>query len=421
MQEDKGISWKISFIIIGLISLALFALAIIGDFINIGRFLRFVSTKDFLWLMVKIFALIIVIAGILVVYIFSRNKVKTGLKTKRVDKDNRSFGKTLFVVISMLCLLLFTIAIVLNFINVGIILITLGILFLVIGGFTLQALKKIPAEPPTIAVVTFLGERTLKNGKPATKKEGWRLFWLYPWLYGYIPVDVTKVDQDLKPQDVRTSGDKAEISITTKLTWKPDKENLIQYLNSGGKKNIMDILEDIVAEAVRELATNPNKEPKTWEEAVAMKRIFLAEIVSVILGKDPSLISPAEIEKIAMNLRRGNGNQKIESLGIILDRVNVTEVKPKNPKLADAADETAIEKRQKESEKIEIQTVKDLAKELVDTLKINPKTALEVIQTERKKVTKSIQEHKYDVAGVPPELMSVVLGIIKRFSGSTKK
>ena len=48
-----------------------------------------------------------------------------------------------------------------------------------------------------------------------------------------------------------------------------------------------------------------------------MKRIFLAEIVSVILGKDPTSINTAEIDEIATNLRRGNGNQKIESLGII--------------------------------------------------------------------------------------------------------
>ena len=302
----------------------------------------------------------------------------------------------------------------------GIFLIILGVLLLIVGGLTLQALKNIPAEPPTVAVVTFLGERMKKNGKPIIKKEGWRLFWLYPWLYGYVPVEVVKIDQDLKPQDVRTSQDKAEISITTKLTWKPDKENLIQYLDSGGKKNIMDILEDVVAEAVRELATNPNKEPKTWEQAIAMKRIFLAEIVSVILGRNPSSISAAEIDEIATNLRRGNGNQKIESLGIILDRVNITEVKPKNPKLADAADESAIEKRQKVAEKIEIQTVKELAAELVAELKIDPKTALEIIQTERKKVTKNIQENKYDVAGVPPDIMTIALGMIQGWQKKKK-
>ena len=151
-----------------------------------------------------------------------------------------------------------------------------------------------------------------------------------------------------------------------------------------------------------------------------MKRIFLAEIVSVILGRNPSSISAAEIDEIATNLRRGNGNQKIESLGIILDRVNITEVKPKNPKLADAADESAIEKRQKVAEKIEIQTVKELAAELVAELKIDPKTALEIIQTERKKVTKNIQENKYDVAGVPPDIMTIALGMIQGWQKKKK-
>ena len=95
--------------------------------------------------------------------------------------------------------------------------------------------------------------------------------------------------------------------------------------------------------------------------------------------------------------------------------MNVTEVKPKNPKLADAADESAIEKRQKIAERTEMQTVKELAAELVKELKIDPKTALEIIQTERKKVTKSIQEHKYDVAGVPPDVISIALGIISQW------
>ena len=281
-------------------------------------------------------------------------------------------------------------------------------------------LKKYTGRTANCGSCNFSRRKGEKNGKPVIKKEGWRLFWLYPWLYGYVPVEVVKIDQDLKPQDVRTSQDKTEISITTKLTWKPDKENLIQYLDSGGKKNIMDILEDVVAEAVRELATNPAKEPKTWEQAVAMKRIFLAEIVSVILGRNPSSISATEIDEIATNLRRGNGNQKIESLGIILDRVNVTEVKPKNPKLADAADESAIEKRQKVAEKIEIQTVKELAAELIAELKIDPKTALEIIQTERKKVTKNIQENKYDIAGVPPDIMTIALGMIQGWQKKKK-
>ena len=45
----------------------------------------------------------------------------------------------------------------------GIFLIILGVLLLIVGGLTLQALKNIPAEPPTVAVVTFLGERVKKT------------------------------------------------------------------------------------------------------------------------------------------------------------------------------------------------------------------------------------------------------------------
>ena len=62
----------------------------------------------------------------------------------------------------------------------GVSLIVLGVFWLIAGGFTLQALKNIPAEPPTVAVVTFLGERIKRNGKPVIKKKVGDYF-------GYIP------------------------------------------------------------------------------------------------------------------------------------------------------------------------------------------------------------------------------------------
>ena len=54
----------------------------------------------------------------------------------------------------------------------------------------------------------------------------------------------------------------------------------------------------------------------------------------------------------------------------------------------------AVEEQEREAEKIELQHVKDRAKEIRDELGLSPKDAIEVVQTERGKVTKHIIEYK---------------------------
>jgi regulator of protease activity HflC (stomatin/prohibitin superfamily) len=54
----------------------------------------------------------------------------------------------------------------------------------------------------------------------------------------------------------------------------------------------------------------------------------------------------------------------------------------------------AAETQEREAEKIELQHVRDRAKELIEGVKLSPKDAIEVVQTERGKVTKHIIEYK---------------------------
>lgn len=276
-------------------------------------------------------------------------------------------------------------------------LLTGGLIFL-IGGFFLQSLRKIPADPPHKGAITILGERTGK-----IRDEGWGLFPLYPWWYGYIPVNMEKKNQDLIPREVRTAEDMAEIEVAVSLTWRPDSDigpdgqsYLIEYLNSGGENGIKSILEDVVEEAVREFAADPTRMPNTWEDAVKMRKEFLAEIVISILGKDPTQTSQQEINETTAELRRGNGKMKLETLGIVLNRVNITHIRPKG-KLAAAAELEATEKRERKAEVIELNHVA----ERIDALKkldFSNEQALEIIQTERGKVQKNINESKWNVS-----------------------
>lgn len=288
----------------------------------------------------------------------------------------------------------------------------LGLVVFITGAFVLQGLRKIPANPPQYAAVTRFGNRTGKM-----KKEGWRFFPIYPWWYGYILVDMTKKNQNLVPSEVRTVSDMAEIAVSVSLTWRPDPDYLVEYLDSGAESGVKSILEDVVDEAVRELAANPLREPYTWEDAIRMNRKFLAEIVLTILGEDPALDENHERrEDVIADLRRGNGNLKMSTLGIILNRVNITSIKAKG-KLVEAAEKKAVEERERLAETVELTHVAERVKKL-KKLGLSNEQALELIQTERKKVTKTINETKWNVSQetramiekIGPELVARVLG-----------
>jgi len=275
-----------------------------------------------------------------------------------------------------------------------------------IGALILQGLRRIPADPPHKAVVTWFGKRTGE-----VKDEGWKFFFLYPFVTGAVLVDMTKKNQDLSPENVRTSDDMAEINIKVSVTWKPDEKRLIEYLNSGGEAGVNNILSDMVKTSVRELAANPEEHPFTWEEAVKMRDVFIAKIIAVIIGAEEN---PEQLKSIAADLRRGNGDIRISTLGIILSRLNITSIKPTG-KLAETAEMVASERRQRDAEIVELDHVAERTKELAEKLVNLGSTpqqalerALEVVQTERKKISKDVKEIKFS-----PEVITAILDSLR--------
>ncbi len=263
----------------------------------------------------------------------------------------------------------------------------------VVLGIFLYGLRKLSTDPPNYGVITWFGERT-----GGVIKEGWHWFLLPQFVQGFVPVDMTAKNQDFLPEDIRTP-DMAEIKIEAAITFRPDPKNLINYLNVKGEAGVRQILDDVVEEAIRERAANPLKDPKTWEEAVKMKDVFIAEVAATIKGQNVDTMQPDELKKLALELRRGNGNVEIETLGIVLSRVNVKSIKPTG-ELAQAAEQVAKELREMQAEKVEIDNVGDRIKELAEKSGISPELAVEVVQTERKKVTKDIKQIKLDAGSV---------------------
>ena len=313
----------------------------------------------------------------------------------------------------------------------------LGLLGLVL------CLKKIPADPPHLGLVTFRGERT-EN----VKKEGWRfLAPFFPFLYDVILINVERKNQDLPAETVRTP-DLAQLEIPISMTWTPGSPNpetngkfLINYLNNGGEKGVKAILADIVQERVREWAFAENEGPKTFQEAIGAKGDAVAILIKAIAGEDleriPSLIPttvlldyfqgkpPNAIEKnfwgenwekvkeifeeedeitvkeaieerrkIIQKIKVGNGTQPVEQLGITFNRLNIKDIiiKP-GTQLEIAAEKKVTEERERDAEKTELDHIRKRIEELMGKpYDFTPQEARDIIQTERGKVKKNIND-----------------------------
>ena len=322
--------------------------------------------------------------------------------------------------------------------------IIIGSVFFLVGTFFLQGLRKIPADPPHKGLRTILGKRTDK-----VVEEGWNFFPFFPWWHGYVITDVTKKNMDLEPQKVRTP-DEAELAIPVSVTFTPDADSLLEYFNSGGEAGVKTILTDIIKENLREWAIAKDEGPQTYKEAMASQEEATAILLKAILGDTLKPISssiptpillryfnkpprkPTESqekewgetwEKVTEKLkqefpdlndleefkravekrreeirdaRRGNGKYKKFSLGILLNRLNLGEIKPIG-ELAKAMELKVTEESQRRAEIVELNHVGERI-EALKKIDFSNEQALEIIQTERGKVTKNISESKWNVS-----------------------
>jgi regulator of protease activity HflC (stomatin/prohibitin superfamily) len=270
---------------------------------------------------------------------------------------------------------------------------TLGVGLIVIGlmlAIVLQGLRRIPADPPEVALVTFLGKRTRK-----VKREGWRFFFAYPYIFGYIPIGITNIPQDFTPSEVRTP-DNAELKVPVSITWRPngDKpEALITFIDNGMESGVKAILQNIVSERIRQWHRSPKEGPQTWEEAMGATDKTVEAILGTILARD---VTQEEMKEC----RRGNGQFELPSLGIIISRLNIEQIEVIGT-VKEAAEKAAKEEQEKKAESIEIKTFLELVKEN-EKAGFSKSEARDNVQVERGKVPKTINEHRisFDPAAI---------------------
>jgi len=264
-----------------------------------------------------------------------------------------------------------------------------GVIFFLaaVSGVLFQGFTRLPADPPTYGVLTFLGSR-----KNVVMKEGWYFFPLYNALFGIIPVDMTKKNFDLAPSGVRTPKDMARLESSVSLTFSPDPDNLIEYLNTGGENGVKAILSDMIEEAMRVFAGKEGEKPETWEEAVKMPDEFLVYVIKRILNEENEEV----IREHCHSLRSGKSTVCLRSLGIILNKLNIVSLEPPED-LQNAAQKAAIEERERKADNIEIDNVADRVESLVNK-GWDRKDAINVVQAERGKATRAVQD--YNISGL---------------------
>ncbi len=194
-----------------------------------------------------------------------------------------------------------------------------GLFVLLIAAIVIQGLVNIPAEPPTVLALTFLGKRTggFLGDKGRVLSEGWKVLPGYPFLFGGVPVQVRKRNKDLEDIPIWTP-DRAAMRVKIALTWIPDRTNIVNFLNSGADAGVEDILEDIITERVRVWAQSPFEGPEDWKQAIGAKEEATAIILRSILGDeelpriDSDFPTPLLLKFFAEPQRKPVTNREIE-------------------------------------------------------------------------------------------------------------
>ena len=332
----------------------------------------------------------------------------------------------------------------------------LALLVLLVGLFILSGLRKISANPPCIGQLTIWGKRKTKwdKGKEVSryKKEGWTFLPLYPLWYSVILINVERITFTVTIKKVRTP-DRAESEFPVLVTIIPNKEMLINYINSGKEAGVIEQFTGKIQERIREWCMGPNEGPSDWielnksqsegtyiimrkiagglfqsngykipkwaqdvptwiwlrfylnpkpEEKNLLKNEFdwgkddwkkIRDLLSTHANEEEELKTVIEKRRnIIDDIRAGLGKVEIEDLGIILQRLNIGDINVLGD-VATAAEKEAREKQERESEGFELSFVLEQIRKCMNPpFNYSPEKALEIVQTERGKVPKSIQE-----------------------------
>ncbi len=306
--------------------------------------------------------------------------------------------------------------------------------FMVSVIFYVRDFVQVPNHPPHILLITRFGKKMWKekDGKkiPVYLGEGLGKLRLKRILESGILISTKKEDIDFAPQKLMTP-DGGEVIVDFSLSYKPDKNNLSNFINIGEHHGFRDMIQQIKDEKLRTWSSNVHEGPQTWEElkesgdiaiAILVKGICgdsmgrvhneipTSELIMYKTGRIPSnpkmrekwgdgktegdyesaekwqgllrevrALPEAEQEalweaveeriQLVKKIRGGSGEWPIPHMGVLLTRANLGEILPDlDNKVVQASLKLKEEERERESEDYEIET--DLRKALALKKKI---------------------------------------------------
>src|SRR6056297_492968 len=227
----------------------------------------------------------------------------------------------------------------------------------------------IPADPPSVGVMTVWGERRLIYGQDSYGewkamgvyyvKEGLRLHAPYfPFFLGYIVIDITKRNRDMNPMTVWCKREEesdsdpslmgAQMAVSISYTWTPDPDRLYMFLQTGEDEGVEEIIPDVIEEDVREVA-----QENYWEKFLPLHKDLTKKIINRLTG-----------EKEATAII--NGSSDTQAMGILVYRLNVTSINPVDEELKESITAFSREKRERHAEVYEMQTEAQQANVLME-------------------------------------------------------
>lgn len=369
------------------------------------------------------------------------------------------------------------------------------IYFILFAIIIIQGLLFVSNDPISVAVITKYGaidwlKTKNKDGSEktiiVTKKHGLRFIFLRGIMYDAKIIVVKRINIDLPEQEIITP-DNAVNYLPSQYTFTPGP-NYLQYIINGGEEGVKNILNDQIAEKQRIWGSSKTEGPKTWQDMRGAGDEAISLLIKSIAGEDltpiPSEIptwklfqyykkvsfypsedeikemqkireeieklSPEEEKKLkkaiderwdlVKKVRHGNGTQKIDTLGITLNRYNIGKIRV-NEKLEEALQKRTVEKAEAEAEKIELDNIKIRIFELMfeHNEEGKPKTgtdgkyirtgiseqaAIELIQSERGKVPKkiSVERKELSLDKVTLEMISTLaVAVVESLKNGGKK
>lgn len=231
-------------------------------------------------------------------------------------------------------------------------------------------LKEVPANPPSAGLLTVWGTRTR-----TVLREGYHLLAPYfPFFLDVIIVNVTTVNQDFVSQffcrankedgkGTVITNEKGpfkagiQVSLTSAITWRPDRDCLDVFLNNKGEAGVKSILDDILPQVLRIEGSR-----RTFESLTEGRDDLIDAIIMLLVKEDYHGLSP-EQKTAFRNEMKDNGKKDILGLGITIFKVNVGEPDPGESSKKDI-ENLAKEQFQRRGEVYEVATEIAQAQEL---------------------------------------------------------